>query len=355
MHCGPRIVDGRTDDGGTLRLTRLSALVILLVLLGAVDAALAWGPATHIGLARTVIENLGLLPVGVAALIARHISSYIYGSIAADIVFAKRLSRVKQFCHHWSTGFRVLESAPDEASRAFAMGYLSHLAADTVAHGKYVPRQIAMSRGSVNLGHLYWELRADAMEKAESWRLLDELRTHDHGHHHALLSQHITSTFLPYGLNRLVFDGINAMTARQTFRRTMDQVGRYSRWPLSSALLQAYRDESVDRILAVLATGESSSILREDPNGTSAFMQLRANRRDLRRLVRLGGSGHARRWETSQGWAPCTGTGWGEASTSGDWAADGDTPQSTALAEPISSVDGSDALATTTELAETIS
>lgn len=328
---------------------------MVLVLLGAVDAALAWGPTTHIGLARSVIENLGLLPVGVAALIARHISSYVYGSIAADIVFAKRLSRVKQFCHHWSTGFGVLESAPDEASRAFAMGYISHLAADTVAHGKYVPHQIAISGGNVNLGHLYWELRADAMEQPESWRFLNELRTHDHGHHHALLSRHITSTFLPYGLNRLVFDGINAMTARQTFRRTMNQVGRYSRWPLSPALLQAYRDESVDRILAVLAAGESSSVLREDPNGTSAFMQLRANRRDLRKLVRRGGSAHTRRWETSQGWAPRSGTDWNAAAPPADWSPDGGASQSTAVAEPIISVDGSDVSAATMEFAETIS
>ena len=103
------------------------------------DQALAWGPATHIGLASTMWEYLSVLPAAVAAVLARHRIAYLYGSIAADIVFAKRLSRVKQFCHHWSTAFRMLDSAADGRAKAFAYGYLSHLAA---AYYKY-PRTAA--------------------------------------------------------------------------------------------------------------------------------------------------------------------------------------------------------------------
>ncbi|MBI4716266.1 MAG: hypothetical protein HY763_00515 [Planctomycetes bacterium] len=111
-----------------MRLTRLALVVLVLALLGDVPAAFAWGPAVHVGLGGEVLGRLSLLPAAVAALLARHTAAYLYGSIAADIVFAKRLSRIKQFCHHWSTGFRLLDSAAGEEQRAFGWGYLSHLA-----------------------------------------------------------------------------------------------------------------------------------------------------------------------------------------------------------------------------------
>ncbi|MGB2985741.1 MAG: zinc dependent phospholipase C family protein, partial [Phycisphaerae bacterium] len=142
-----------------MRLTFWTIIVALVCLLGQANEAFAWGPATHMGLAASALEHLLLVPAAVAAVLARHRIAFFYGNIATDIVFAKRLSRVKQFCHHWSTGFRLLDTAEDDRAKAFAYGYLSHLAADTVAHGKYVPRQIVVSQCSVNFGHFYWELR----------------------------------------------------------------------------------------------------------------------------------------------------------------------------------------------------
>src|SRR5262245_12323119 len=133
-----------------------------LEFLGLSEAVFAWGPATHVGISGSALSQISLLPTAIAAILVRNPLSYLYGSIAADVVFAKRWSRVKQFCHHWSTGFRLLDTAEDDRAQAFAYGYLSHLAADTVAHGKYVPHQIATSGTTQNFGHFYWELRADS-------------------------------------------------------------------------------------------------------------------------------------------------------------------------------------------------
>jgi hypothetical protein len=258
------------------------------VVLGMADQALAWGPATHMGLASSILGQLSILPAAVAAVLARHRLAYLFGSIAADMVFAKRLSRVKQFCHHWSTAFRLLDSAQDGRATAFSYGYLSHLAADTVAHGKYVPRQIVVSGCSVRGGHFYWELRADALEEPATWALMERVLEDDHRHHHLALASHITDTFLSYDLNRLLFERMNALAMRRGFRRTIDVWNRCSRWYLSSELLDGYRGECVDRIQSILAEGRRSALLREDPNGTSALMQLRVRRRELRRLARRG-------------------------------------------------------------------
>lgn len=279
-------------------------LVVIIGVLGVSDLALAWGPATHIGISQQVLTQLGLLPSAIAAILARYGAAYLYGSIAADVVFAKRMSKVKQFCHHWSTAFRMLQTAETDEHKAFAYGYLSHLAADTVAHGKYVPRQIIASESSVNFGHLYWELRADGLACEPSWTALDQILRTNQSTHHMLLGQHITDTLLPFTMNRMLFHGMNALTVRQSFRRTLGTAGRLSRFPLSTNMLDSYQNECVDRIQAILTDGASSSLLREDPNGTSALMQIRVNRREAKQMRIRGNMAHRRLRETSSSLAP---------------------------------------------------
>jgi hypothetical protein len=287
-----------------MRLSSRTIFLLLVAVLGCAADALAWGPATHIELAGSILNRLAVLPAAIAAVLARNGIAYFYGNIAADIVFAKRWSRVKQFCHHWSTAFRLLESAEDERAAAFAYGYLSHLAADTVAHGKYVPRQIVVSDCSVNFGHFYWELRADAMQAESTWALLEQVIASDHRDHHAAMERHITDTLLSYELNRLLFDRMNALTVRQGFRRTMHVWSRFSRWDLSLELMAGYRSECLDGIQSVLAEGDRSPLMREDPNGTSALMQLSVRRREVRRMKRVGIPVERRRVEAAVGLAP---------------------------------------------------
>ncbi len=257
-------------------------IVILLAAFAVVDPVFAWGPATHVGLGGTVLQNIGLLPAAIGALLSKHAIAYLYGNIAADIVFAKRLSRVRQFCHHWSTAFNVLGSAQSEHTQAFAYGYLSHLAADTVAHGKFVPRIIQFSGVSINTGHLYWELRADAMQNPQSWTQLRSILSADHDEHHHVLSPHMSDTLLSYGTNRFLFNRLNALTLNRGFRRSVSIMDRWSRWTLPSAMMSGYHSESVDRIISVLSDGDRSPVVREDPNGTLALRRLRDERRERR-------------------------------------------------------------------------
>lgn len=258
--------------------------VLILGILGTAEPLLAWGPATHIALGGAVLSQLALLPAAIAALLARHAAAYLYGNIAADIVFAKRWSRVKQFCHHWSTGFGVLRAATDDRTRAFAYGYLSHLAADTVAHGKYVPRLVQFSGVTLNGGHLYWELRADALRETATWNVLKSLFDADHDAEHAVLANHLYGTLLSYEVNRFLFDRLNLLSVSRGFRRSMSMVGRCSRWSLPTSMLSTYDAEGLERMLSILSEGEQSAVVREDPNGTAALHRVR----DLRRARRRG-------------------------------------------------------------------
>ena len=84
----------------------------------------------------------------------------------------------------------------------------------------------------------------------------------------------------------------------------MERLRLSSRWPLAAPLISAYRAECVDRIRSVLSEGTRSSLLREDPNGTSALMKLRIRRRELRRLRRRGLITSRRLRETSLAFEP---------------------------------------------------
>lgn len=259
---------------------------ILLAVIAALclaEPAFAWGPATHIGIAQTVFAQIGALPAAVAAIIARHRLSYYYGNIAADMVLAKKMSKVRQFCHHWRTGFRLLDAAQDERSQAFAYGYLSHLAADTVAHNKFVPRQILLSGSTMNLGHAYWELRADATVESPVWRDLRRVTRPAHETAHDLLKPHLDAALLTYELNRFVFDSVNYLCQRPNFRRTIAGWARVSPSELPGQLVRDYRAECVDRVLSVLSEGRDSTVLHDDPNGNEALAAVARKRLEARR------------------------------------------------------------------------
>jgi hypothetical protein len=265
-----------------LRRGRRILLLAGVVCLALSSDALAWGPASHVAQAETILDHLHLLPAGLALLLSRYRRTYLYGSIVADVVFGKRFSRIKHFCHHWSTAFHLLDQAEDDRSRALAYGYLTHLAADTVAHGKYVPRQFVTHNSSRNLGHLFWELQADTLITPDSWTSLEELLEEDHTTHHAQLARHLSLAWLPYSLNRKLFERINALAVRQEIHWTVDRWGKAARRQVDPKLIAAYQAESMDRIVSVLRYGEYSPVMRDDPNGATVLAQVAELQRELR-------------------------------------------------------------------------
>jgi hypothetical protein len=264
----------------------IAGVVLVVLLMPA--SALGWGPATHVKLASDLLERLSMLPAGLAALLAACRKDYLFGNIAADVVLAKRLSRIKQVCHHWATGFEMLQEARSDRGRAFALGYLSHLAADTVAHGKFLPRQMTLTRTTLSFGHLYWELRADATIGPHYWDQLRSILVEVFDEHERLLAGRLTDTFLPFAVNWRLFYRLNGFVSRHVLRRAMDGWYRLSRWQLSDQLMREYRAECLERIVDVLAQGARSRVCHEDPNGNAALAYTRVQRRQLRQMARLG-------------------------------------------------------------------
>ena len=135
-------------------LAATAAALAGIALLPAV--AHAWTPGTHVYLGESVLANLHQLSAAVADLLRAFPYDYLYGNIAADTSLAKKYAPVGRHCHAWHVGQEIFDLAPTDPLRAFGLGYLSHLAADAVAHNFFVPRQLVLTSSTAALGHSYW-------------------------------------------------------------------------------------------------------------------------------------------------------------------------------------------------------
>lgn len=117
----------------------------------------AWGPATHLFTGYFAAYNLNLLLPAVAALVSDYFIDFLYGTLSADIYVGKGSHPKPQHCHNWTTGERLLAHAQSDAERAFAWGYLAHLAADVTAHNFFVPTQLFTYALPRHVGHFVWE------------------------------------------------------------------------------------------------------------------------------------------------------------------------------------------------------
>ena len=139
-------------------LLGLAALIGLLVL---PEAALAWGPGVHLALGNALLGDLGLLTSSCAHIIQEHRLSFLYGSLSADILVGKGRKLTPNHCHSWGAGFNLLRSVEEPYLKAYAYGYLSHLAADVAAHNYYVPNMLQLRRGRGRISHVHIEMQAD--------------------------------------------------------------------------------------------------------------------------------------------------------------------------------------------------
>src|SRR5690349_9689840 len=205
--CVGLCVDSGSDSGSDPRpparaqtaTTRRGSILLMLVLAAAAllmlpTAAYAWTPGTHVFLGEAVMRSLDLLPGAIAELLRAYPYDFLYGSIAADTSIAKKYAPVGRHCHSWTVGLEIYDGAEDDPLRAFALGYLAHLAADAVAHNYFVPKQLAVTSSTSSLGHSYWESRFETHLGERYSRRARDLITLDHSRSDGLLDRILSPT-----------------------------------------------------------------------------------------------------------------------------------------------------------------
>ncbi|MEP7346974.1 MAG: zinc dependent phospholipase C family protein [Gemmatimonadaceae bacterium] len=248
--------------------------------------AWAWTPGTHVFLGEAVLRSLHLLPESVGALIRTFPYEFLYGSIAADTSVAKKYAAAGRHCHSWPVGMEILHRARDEPLRAFAVGYLAHLAADAVAHNYFVPRQLAITSSTMSLGHSYWESRFETHLGDAAARRAKEIIVLDHTRSDAHLDRILSPTIFSTPTNRRIFRGMVRVTDSDSWQRIFQLAAERSRWDLADAEVGRYLARSFDYIVDLLSRMESAEPMQLDPAGEA---QLRAAKQVRRAALRVGG------------------------------------------------------------------
>lgn len=242
----------------------LAALLLLLV----PGEAWAWGPATHVYLGSGILESLHLLPAAIRQILAAYPYDFLYGSVAADISLAKKYAPVGRHCHHWHVGEEIFAAADTDRLRAVGLGYLAHLAADTVAHNVYVPRQLLLTSSTEALGHSYWEHRMD-LHLGERYTTLARhaVMNHDHSAADALFDRVLSATLFSFQTNRRIFRGMIRFQDNERWQSLFGTVLQNSRWALPQPVIDAYVATSFDSVVDYLERREAAVPASLDPVG----------------------------------------------------------------------------------------
>ncbi|HKS01168.1 MAG TPA: zinc dependent phospholipase C family protein [Arthrobacter sp.] len=264
-----------------LRLSLACAGVGLLCLLLPPEVH-AWTPGTHIYLGESVLANLPHLPAAVADLLRAYPFDFLYGNIAADSSIAKHYAPLGRHCHYWHVGQEIHDLAASDALRAFGLGYLSHLAADTIAHNYFVPRQLMLTSSTAAVGHSYWETRVEAHLGDAYARAAKDVILLDHAPADAHLDRIIAPTIFSVRTNRRLFRGMVHLTETTSWQRASQVAREYSRWPLTDEDVERHLGLSFDFMMELL-TETVSSARHLDPSGERPLKTAKEMRRRVLR------------------------------------------------------------------------
>ena len=246
-------------------------LVVGAAVLAAVlwpSEAHAWGPLAHLGFSSGALECQSIFSPATRAVLQQFASEFHYGSLAADIVVGKNLARYAVHCHNWAVGFRVLDRARGDAQKAFGLGFLAHLAADTVAHNYFVPYKTVEGFRKRASGHAYWELRFDQRQTPDLWKLARHVSRAEYREHDEHLEEQLAeSQVIPFSISRKLFGSLLVAARLKRWQRMSAMVARERDLPLHHEELRECHKLGVEQIVDLLKRGANAACVGADPTG----------------------------------------------------------------------------------------
>ena len=216
------------------------------------------------------------MPPAIRALLERYPLDFLYGSVAADISFAKKYVSEDRHCHNWSVGEEILVSADSERLRAVGYEYLAHLAADTIAHNVFVPRQLLLTSTTQALRHAHWEHRVDL---TQARALVVE---NDHSDADELLDDALSRTIFSFQTNRRVFRGMIRLSGDERWQHIFEQVVANSRFDLPDPLVDRCFVLVLEQVVSYLNGRAYSFATQLDPVGE---LNLKLEKKVRRRVL----------------------------------------------------------------------
>jgi len=233
-------------------------IIISFLLIPAVS--FAWGPLTHIYLGNELYSLAALLPAGLVEVIRRYRKDFLYGTLMADIIIGKKYMSDSKSSHSWEVAFDLLTSAKTAQQKAFVYGYMSHLAADTVAHNVYTVDK-------KNLGHTLMEMKADTIIDKRYWFQAIAIDRQTQVRNDLFLENSLERFMFSFKTNKRIFKGM-------VFFSVMNQqrIGDFIDKRLITSMparekIEKLHEESLDSIIDLFQNWEFSDVVKSSPSG----------------------------------------------------------------------------------------
>jgi hypothetical protein len=265
-------------------LVTLTLAAVAVAILVVPSEARAWAPLAHLSFSAQALETLGVVQPSIRHVLQDFGNEFLYGSLAADIVVGKNMARYLYHCHNWRVGFNVFKHARAGGEQAFALGFLSHLAADTIAHNYYVPYKTISSYHKRNTQHAYWELRYDQRMDRDLSRIAREVTSRAYrSHDHYLEKMLYGSSVIPFGVSKQLFRSLLATARVGRFHQVSRlALARERNLVLEPDLVTDTNALAVDAIVGLLSEGERCKAARADATGARNIRIAQDLRKTLR-------------------------------------------------------------------------
>ncbi len=241
---------------------RIFKLLLIIGFLLVPAAAFAWGPLTHIFLGNELFSMSPLIPAGLYRIISRYKKDFLYGNLMADIIIGKQYIPEEKNSHSWDVAFSLMKAASTEQQKAFVYGYMSHLAADTVAHNIYTADRN-------NIGHTVMEMKADCIIDKKYWFQAIAIDRKIQARNDLFLESSLDRFMFSFKTNKRIFKGVVFLSVFNG-----ERIGDFIDKTLVTSLPQRRRiedlhEESLDRIIDLFQNGKKSAVTKATPGVVS--------------------------------------------------------------------------------------
>ena len=235
-------------------------LLIIIYILLLPSFAFAWGPLTHTYLGNELFSFGALLPAGLFKIIKKYRKDFIYGNLMADIIVGKKYLPDHKNSHNWDFTFDLLKAAETKQQKAFVYGYMSHLAADTVAHNIY-------TLNKKNIRHTLLEMKADCIIDKKYWQQVREIDRNIQIRNDIFLENSIERCIFSFKTNKRILRSMAFLTICYP-----EKVGDFldrnvvTYMPVRETIEKLHQ-ESLDKIIDLFQNWEKSEVVKINPSG----------------------------------------------------------------------------------------
>ncbi len=239
---------------------RLSRLLMIISFLLVPTAAFAWGPLTHIFLGNELYAIGALLPAGIWEIIRRYKKDFIYGNFMADIIIGKTYLPSQKNSHNWDVAFDMFRLVQTRQQKAFVYGYMSHLAADTVAHHDYIADK-------KNIGHTMFEMKADSIIDKKYWLQAIAIEKKIQTRNDRLLEDSLDRFMFSFKTNKRIFKGMLLFSVFNQKRISNFIDDNFMTSLPANETIECLHRESLNNMVDVLQHQERSDVVLINPAG----------------------------------------------------------------------------------------